>query len=130
MLTIHYPPAASYVGKWDNSKITQKPDAQLKNGATDLILKLSQSKSWGERQEAAKKLGEMKITEAVPELSSVLLKDSFWMVRYAAVQALIMIGDSKAIPSLTSASMNDNYQVVRSFAEKAICKINQAYPVG
>lgn len=125
MLTIHYPHSTSYTENTKYSRSAKKPVSTLKNGVADLIQKLSQSKSWGDRQEAARILGEMKIEEAVPEITAALLKDPFWMVRYSAVQALVLIGDKKALPSLSRASRKDRYQVVRSFAQKAISKISE-----
>ncbi len=85
-----------------------------------LLAKLTPETPWGERQNAARKLGYMRSTEALPGLVAALPSDAFWMVRCAIIQALEMIGDPVAIPTLREVAKNDGFQVVRSYAAKAI----------
>ena len=88
-----------------------------------LLVKLSPATPWGERQIAARKLGSMRDSRALPVLLSTLLTDPFWMVRTAIIQALEMINDPAAIPTLKEVAHNDKFQVVRSYAAKAIERI-------
>jgi len=60
---------------------------------------LRQSKDIYARPKAAVKLGELKATEAVPDLI-VGLKDPDWYVRVSAARALTELKDERAIPAL------------------------------
>lgn len=91
-----------------------------------LLAELSPAVSWGSRQIAAKKLGFMRASEALPVLTGTLLADPFWMVRTAIIQAMEMIGDPAAIPALEEAARNDRFQVVRSYAKKAIERLSKS----
>jgi HEAT repeat protein len=91
-----------------------------------LSVDLSPETPWGERKEAARKLGDMRSKEALPWLLSALSTDPFWMVRYAIIQALIMIGDPGAIPALREAAKKDGYQAVRSYAAKAVHRLSMS----
>jgi HEAT repeat protein len=96
------------------------------NSKLDALLdKLSPVTSWGERQIAAKRLGNLRDSGALPVLLSVLLTDPFWMVRTAIIQALEMIDDPAAIPTLEEVARNDSFQVVRSYAAKAIQRLSR-----
>ena len=86
--------------------------------------KLTPTTPWGDRQEAAKKLGSMRDPDALPGLLQALLSDPFWMVRTSIVQALEMIGDPAAIPTLEEVTRKDSFQVVRSYANKAIKRLS------
>jgi HEAT repeat protein len=85
-----------------------------------LLADLSPDTPWGERQIAARKLGAMRCSEALPWLLTALPEDPFWMVRCAIIQALEMLDDPQAIPILREVAANDRFQVVRSYASKAI----------
>jgi len=89
-----------------------------------LLARLTSDTPWGERQNAAKKLGYMRNLEALPGLLAALPTDPFWMVRCAIIQALEMIGDPGAIPTLQEVAVNDGFQVVRAYAAKAIERLS------
>jgi HEAT repeat protein len=97
-----------------------QPDLKLYN----LLADLSSETPWGDRQIAARKLGDMRSTEAVPALLEALLVDTFWMVRCAIIQALEKIGDPGAIPTLREIANSDSFQVVRSYAAKAVERLS------
>lgn len=88
-----------------------------------LLAKLSPSTPWGERQSAARRLGSMRDSKALPVLLSALLTDPFWMVRTAIIQALEMINDPAAIPTLEEVARTDSFQIVRSYATKSVERI-------
>jgi len=96
--------------------IETAPDRKL----DALLAKLAPENPWGERQNAARKLGYMRDPGALPGLLAALPADPFWMVRCDIIQALEMIGDPGAIPTLREVAKNDGFQVVRSYAAKAI----------
>jgi len=96
--------------------IKTTPDRKLDT----MLAKLTPETTWGERQNAARKLGYMRNPEALPGLLAALPTDAFWMVRCTIIQALEMIGDPGAIPTLREVAKNDGFQVVRSYAAKAI----------
>lgn len=98
-----------------------QPDLELAN----LIAGLDPSNSWGDRQMAAKKLGNLRNAEAVPALLYTLTTDRFWMVRSAIIHALIMIGDREAVPALMQVSETDEFMTVRSYAVKAVAKLSE-----
>jgi len=89
-----------------------------------LLADLTPDMPWGQRQIAAKRLGHLRSTEAVPGLLATLPVDPFWMVRCAIIQALELIGDPGAIPTLREVAKNDGFQVVRSYAAKAIERLS------
>lgn len=99
-----------------------QPDLKLYN----LLADLSPDTPWGDRQIAARKIGDMHSPEALPGLKEALLVDSFWMVRCAIIQALEKIGDPGAIPTLLDVAKSDSFQVVRSYAAKAIERLSPA----
>jgi HEAT repeat protein len=99
-----------------------QPDLKLYNLLTDL----SPESPWGDRQRAARKMGDMRSTEAVSGLLAALQVDNFWMVRCAIIQALEKIGDPGAIPTLLEVAKSDSFQVVRSYAAKAIERLSPA----
>jgi HEAT repeat protein len=76
--------------------------------------------SWGDRQAAARKIGNMRDPRAVPALLAALKLDSFWIVRCTIIQALEKIGDPSAIPTLMDTAKRDGFQIVRSYAAKAV----------
>ena len=84
------------------------------------LAKLNPETPWGDRKNAARKLGSMRDPAAVPGLLKVLPSDPFWMVRCAIIQALERIADHGAIPTLQQVAENDPFQVVRSYAAKAV----------
>jgi HEAT repeat protein len=98
-----------------------QPDIKLYNFLADL----SPDTPWGDRQIAAKKLGNMRNPEALPGLLDALPADPFWMVRCAIIQALEKIGDPMAIPTLQEVANSDGFQVVRSYAAKAVDRLAQ-----
>jgi len=89
-----------------------------------LLADLTPDTPWGQRQIAAKRLGHLRSTEAVPELLATLPVDPFWMVRCAIIQALELIGDPGAIPTLREVAKNDGFQIVRGYAAKAIERLS------
>jgi HEAT repeat protein len=89
-----------------------------------LMADLSPDTPWGDRKNAARKLGYMRNPKVLPGLLSALPVDRFWMVRCAIIQALEMIGDARAIPTLREVAKNDGFQVVRSHAAKAIERLS------
>jgi len=100
--------------------IKLQPDCKL----NALLDNLAPDTPWGERQNAARKLGYMRNPEALPGLLAALPTDPFWMVRCAIIQALEMIGDSRAIPTLREVAKSDGFQVVQSYATKAIERLS------
>ena len=97
-----------------------QPDLKLYG----LLADLSPDTSWGDRQIAAKRLGEMGDPRALPGLLDALPGDPFWMVRCAIIQALERIGDPEAIPTLRMVADSDGFQVVRAYAAKAIERLS------
>ena len=107
-------------------------EVQLDRKLYKLLADLSPDTPWGDRQIAARKLGDMRdpealpgLLEALPGLLAALPTDNFWMVRCAIIQALEMIGDPGAILALQEAAINDNFQVIRSYAAKAVDRLSQ-----
>jgi HEAT repeat protein len=100
--------------------IEVQPDRKL----SALLADLSPDTPWGERQNAARKIGYMRNSEATLGLLAALPGDPFWMVRCAIIQALEMIDDPRAIPTLQDVAKNDSFQVVRSYAAKAIERLS------
>ena len=98
-----------------------QPDHKLHK----LLAELSPDTSWGHRQIAAKKLGYMRSSEALPGLLAALQTDPFWMVRCAIIQALERIGDPGATSTLREIAKSDGFQVVRSYAAKAVERLSQ-----
>ncbi len=90
----------------------------------NLLAELSPDKPWFDRQIAAKKIGQMHCSDALPTLLTALPMDPFWMVRCSIIQALEVIGDPLAIPTLLDVAENDGFQVVRSYAEKAVERLS------
>ena len=97
---------------------------ELEPELAELIASLSTENSWGERQNAARKLGYLRCQAAVPALLDALPIDPFWMVRCAIIQALELIGDPAAVPVLEQAAVSDSFQVVRSYAAKAVERLS------
>lgn len=85
---------------------------------------LSPDVSWGDRQIAAQKLGNLRDPQALPDLLDALVCDPFWMVRCAIIQALEKINDPRAIPALQGVAVHDGFKVVRSYAAKAIERLS------
>jgi len=85
---------------------------------------LSLDNPWGNRKNAAQKLGSLRSERAIPGLLDALMVDPFWMVRCAIIQALVMIGDPGAIPRLRRVAREDGFQAVRSYAAKAIERLS------
>jgi HEAT repeat protein len=100
--------------------IKYHPDQEL----NDLLAALSPDISWGDRQIGAKRIGNLRNSEALPWLLATLPVDPFWMVRCSIIQALEMIGDPRAIPFLEEIAINDEFQVVRSYASKAVERLS------
>jgi HEAT repeat protein len=96
------------------------PDRKVEKWLADL----SPNTAWGDRQVAAKNLGYIGSSEALPGLLNALSADPFWMVRCAIIQALERIGDPTAIPTLREVVKNDGFHVVRSYAAKAIERLS------
>jgi HEAT repeat protein len=86
---------------------------------------LSPETPWGNRQDAAKNLGNLKAPSTVPGLLAALKRDDFWMVRCAIIQSLEKIADPRAIPVLIQVSQADSFQVVRSYAAKAVERLSR-----
>jgi len=99
-------------------------EVQINDKAKELLAQLSPGISWGDRQMAARELGYMRCSEAVPALLNALPNDAFWMVRCAIIQALERIGDPGVIPTLRNVAERDCFQVVRSYAAKAIERLS------
>jgi HEAT repeat protein len=96
------------------------PDRNVENW----LAELSPDTAWGDRQIAAKNLGCVGSSEALPGLLNALSVDPFWMVRCTIIQALERIGDPAAIPTLREVAKNDGFQVVRSYATKALERLS------
>lgn len=93
---------------------------QLDQELCTLIDQLDPDCSWGDRQAAAQRLGNLGSPRAVPALLAALPGDPFWMVRCAIIQALEKIGEPYAIPVLMDVADQDSFQVVRAYANKAV----------
>jgi len=100
-------------------------DVQPCREVETLLSNLTVDTPWGERQNTAKKLGNMRDPDALPGLLAALPTDPFWMVRCTIIQALETIGDPRAIPTLHEVAINDGFQVVRAYATKAIERLTQ-----
>lgn len=86
---------------------------------------LSPETPWGNRQAAAKNLGNLRNPAAVPDLLNALQQDKFWKVRCAIIQALEKIADPRAVPVLIRVSQADSFQVVRSYAANAVERLSR-----
>jgi len=115
-----HPQVVDKVYKTTPLVLVVQPDNKL----NQLLADLSPDTPWGERQIAARKLGNMRNPEALPGLLAALPADPFWMVRCAIIQALEKIGDPGAIPALQETVDKDGFQVVRSYAAKAIERLS------
>ena len=104
--------------RWKVSPLsmTKKADPRLNR----LLKDLSKEIAWGDRQNAAKKLGYLGNPDALPGLLTALQNDNFWMVRCAIIQALERIGDTRSVPVLREIANQDSFQAVRSYAARAI----------
>jgi len=100
------------------------PLAEHDQELDDLLAKLSPETPWGERQAAAKRIGSLRLSKALPALLASLPADPFWMVRCDIIQALERIGDAAAVPTLRSVAKNDGFQVVRAYAAKAVERLS------
>jgi HEAT repeat protein len=98
---------------------------QIDGNTAQLLSELEPSVPWGKRQAAARKIGYLLCSDAVPALTAALTKDPFWMVRCSIIQALEKIGDPRAVGVLIYVAEQDSFQVVRAHAEKAIQRILQ-----
>jgi len=96
--------------------IKVQPDHQV----AQYFANLAPDVAWGNRQIAARKLGNMRNPEALHALADALPADPFWMVRCEIIQALEKIGDPRAIPTLRQVAKEDSFQFVRGYAAKAI----------
>lgn len=101
-------------------------EIHLESRLRKLLTDLSPEVPWGDRQIAARKIGYLRDSQAVPGLLSALLIDPFWMVRCTIIQALEMIGDRSAVQPLEEVARNDSYQVVRSYAAKAAERLSKS----
>ncbi|MFL7892293.1 MAG: HEAT repeat domain-containing protein [Anaerolineales bacterium] len=104
------------------AEIQTLPDENLDR----LLTQLSPEVSWGDRQNAAKKIGNLRSLNAVPGLLTALELDPFWMVRCTIIQALEKIGDPSAIPALMDTAGRDSFQIVRAYAAKAVERLQPA----
>jgi len=100
-------------------------DVQPCREVETLLSNLTADTPWGERQNAAKELGNLRDPDALPGLLAALPTDPFWMVRCTIIQALEVIGDPRAILTLQEVAINDGFQVVRAYATKAIEVLTQ-----
>ncbi len=101
--------------------VQAKADPEVTKNLADL----SPETPWGNRQAAAKNLGNLRNPAAVADLLSVLQQDQFWMVRCAIIQALELIADPRAVPVLIRVSQADSFQVVRLYAAKAVERLSR-----
>jgi HEAT repeat protein len=104
------------------AEIQTFPDENLDR----LLAQLSPEIDWGDRQSAAKKIGNLCNPYAVPGLLAALELDPFWMVRCTIIQALEKIGDPGAMPALMDTAEHDGFQVVRSYASRAVERLSSA----
>lgn len=100
--------------------IEEKSDPKVAH----LLKDLSPKTAWGDREIAAKKLGNLRNANALTGLLDALLIDNFWMVRCAIIQALEKIGDARAVPVLSAVAEQDGFQVVRSYAAKVVERLS------
>ena len=100
-------------------------EAQTDHERETLLAVLTPDNPWGERQNAARKLGHMRDQDALPGLLAALPTDPFWMVRCTIIQALEVIGDPGAIPTLQEVAIHDGFQVVREYATEAIERLTR-----
>lgn len=115
------------IDTWD--KLTSIPlifEIQRDHLLEKYLANLSPEKPWGDRKDAAQKLGLMGCNEALPGLLEMLQTDPFWMVRCSIIQSLEKIGNPNAISTLTAVAENDSYKVVRSYANKAIDRLSSS----
>jgi len=108
-----------------NQRISQTFQKGINPRVVKNLAKLSLEIPWGDRQIAAKDLGNLRDSAAVWGLLKALQLDDFWMVRCAIIQALEKISDPRAIPVLNQISRLDSFQVVRSYAAKAVERLSQ-----
>jgi HEAT repeat protein len=100
-------------------------EAQPERELDHLLAELSPDKPWLDRQIAAKKIGQMRSSDALPTLLAALPVDPFWMVRCSIIQALEMISDPVAVHTLQEVAESDEFLVVRSYAAKAVERLSQ-----
>jgi HEAT repeat protein len=100
------------------------PEMPPENELDILLASLSPDVSWGERQAAARKIGRLGNSEALPALLAALPVDNFWMVRCEIIQALERIADPAALSALRGVAQNDRYKVVREYATKAVQRLS------
>ena len=99
------------------------PEMRPENELDILLASLSPDVSWGERQAAARKIGWLGKSEALPALLAALPVDNFWMVRCEIIQALERIADPAALPALRGVAQNDSFKLVREYAAKAVQRL-------
>jgi hypothetical protein len=85
---------------------------------------------WDMRVGAARAMGYIGYTEAIPELIKLLGTDHDWRLIYASVQSLGRLHAAEAVPALTDISTSYWYPPVREAAQKAVLAITQGsqYP--
>ncbi len=89
----------------------------------DIAILLDRDREWGERSQAAWRLGEKKDAEAVDALIGALREDEQWVVRKNAVKSLGSIGDKRSVEPLLEALEGDSNVFVRSEAAKSLAKL-------
>jgi aminopeptidase N len=82
-----------------------------------LINQLDKSQDACSRAEAAKELGRMKESKAVPSLKAAALKEQFWEVRAAALVALGEIGTPEALEAIASVGLPKDRRARRGVAK-------------
>lgn len=84
----------------------------------DLLLnQLERSNDAWSRAEAAKSLGKLRSSKAVPGLKAAALREQFWDVNASALRALGEIGTEEALNALVEIGMPKNRRARRGLAE-------------
>lgn len=104
-----------------------RPDiARLKqHGDISGLIQALQHMDWRIRRDAARALGEARAPQAVPGLTTCLLKDTYWLVRWSAATALQEIGDYRACPILALCMNRDTDRHVRLACKRAFLALEQ-----
>ena len=128
MATVTMNPYLEVVGRINAFRITPRVfEVQSDYELDKLLAALSPDTPWGERQTAARKLGYVRDSRALPGLLTALPDDPFWMVRCAIIQALENIDDASAIPTLREVTKSDSFEVVRVYAARAVERLSRDF---
>lgn len=119
-------------GMIDNMIVFRDIAALKENGksAGPSLTRFLWDNDWDVRVGAARTIGYIGYTEAIPELIKLLNTNHDWRLIYVSVESLGRLQAGQAVPTLTDVSTNYWYPPVRDAAKKAILVITEGNQYG